>query len=306
MDIICCYLHYFIIIVFVLIAVAFVTLIEQKVLGGLQIRLGPSKVGYWGLLQPFSDAVKLFLKEYTFPRLGNNGLFFFIPFLSLFLVLVLWGVTPTIFGGLTFELGLFFFVAVSSFSVFPILAAGWTSNSKYSLLGGLRAVAQIISYEVSLITVLLRFIWVKRSLRFYQLMKFSFFSFGFFFPLRLIWFASRLAETNRTPYDFSEGESELVSGFNTEYSAGGFTLIFIAEYARIIFISLLFSVFFLQRGLGIFFLFKVFFVVFLFIWVRGTIPRYRYDKLINLAWKRFLPIRLVLLFYYLSFFYRNI
>ena len=124
---------------------------------------------------------------------------------------------------------------------------------------------------------------MKRSLRFYQLIKFSFFSFGFFFPLSLIWFASSLAETNRTPYDFSEGESELVSGFNTEYSAGGFTLIFMAEYASIIFISLLFRVFFLQRGLDIFFLFKVFFVVFLFVWVRGTIPRYRYDKLINLA-----------------------
>ena len=279
---------------------------EQKVLGGLQIRLGPSKVGYWGLLQPFSDAVKLFVKEYTFPRVRNNGLFFFIPFLSLFIILVLWGVTPPNFGGVRFELGLFFFIAVRRFSVFPIIAAGWSSNSKYSLLGGLRAVAQIISYEVRLVTVLLRLIWVKRSLRFHQLMKFSFFSFGFFFPLMLIWFASSLAETNRTPYDFSEGESELVSGFNTEYRAGGFTLIFIAEYARIIFISLLFVVFFLARGLNMFFYLKVFFVVFLFIWVRGTIPRYRYDKLINLAWKRFLPVSLISLFYYLSFFYGNI
>lgn len=302
MGIICCYLNYFINIILILISVAFVTLIEQKILGRVQIRLGPSKVGYWGLLQPFSDAVKLFFKEYTFPRVSNNFFFLIMPFLSLFLVLVLWAVAPTFYGGLRFELGLFFFIAVRRLAVFPILAAGWSSNSKYSLLGGLRAVAQIVSYEVRLATVLLRLIWIKNSLNLHLLIKSSFFSFLFFFPLRLIWFASRLAETNRTPYDFSEGESELVSGFNTEYRAGGFTLIFMAEYARIIFMSLLFCIFFLSRGLTLFFIFKVFFVVFLFVWVRGTIPRYRYDKLMGLAWKRFLPASLICLFYYISFF----
>lgn len=288
--------------VFVLVVVAFVTLIEQKVLGGVQIRLGPSKVGYWGLLQPFSDAVKLFAKEYTFPRVGNNIFFLAIPFMSLFLVLVLWLVTPFIFGGVSFELGLLFFICVRRIRVFPILAAGWSSNSKYSLLGGLRGVAQMISYEVSLATVLLRLIWVKTSLNLTLLIQYSYFSLGFFFPLRLIWFASSLAETNRTPYDFSEGESELVSGFNTEYRAGGFTIIFIAEYASIIFIGLLFSSFFLCSSVSIFYMLKTIFVVFLFIWVRGTIPRYRYDKLINLSWKRFLPVSLISLFYYISFF----
>lgn len=285
-----------------LIAVAFVTLIEQKVLGGVQIRLGPSKVGYWGLLQPFSDAVKLFVKEYTFPRARNIFIFLIIPFLSLFLVLVLWIIFPTLFGGISFELGLLFFICVSSLAVFPILAAGWASNSKYALLGGLRGVAQIISYEVRLATVLLSLVWAKASLNLSILIKYSYFSVGFFFPLILIWFASSLAETNRTPYDFSEGESELVSGFNTEYRAGGFTLIFIAEYARIIFMALLFSVFFFSVERSFFFILKTFFIVFIFIWVRGTMPRYRYDKLMGLAWKRFLPVRLVCLFYYISFF----
>ena len=285
-----------------LIAVAFVTLIEQKVLGGLQIRLGPSKVGYWGLLQPFSDAVKLFVKEYTFPRASNIIVFLAMPFLSLFLVLALWMVFPSLFGGISFELGLLFFICVRSLAVFPLLAAGWASNSKYSLLGGLRGVAQIISYEVRLATVLLSLIWAKASLNLSQIMAHSYFSVGFFFPLIMIWFASSLAETNRTPYDFSEGESELVSGFNTEYSAGGFTMIFMAEYASIIFMSMLFSVFFFSTSSSFFFILKTFFVVFLFVWVRGTMPRYRYDKLMGLAWKSFLPVSLICLFYYLSFF----
>lgn len=288
--------------ILVLIAVAFVTLMEQKVLGGLQIRLGPSKVGYWGLLQPFSDAVKLFVKEYTFPRVSNVIVFLIIPFLSLFLVLILWIIFPPLYGGLCFELGLIFFICIRRLAVFPILAAGWASNSKYSLLGGLRGVAQIISYEVRLATVLLSLIWAKSSLNLSVLIRHSYFSMGFFFPLVLIWFASRLAETNRTPYDFSEGESELVSGFNTEYRAGGFTLIFIAEYASIIFIALLFRSFFLSTTASSVFILKTFLVVFIFIWVRGTIPRYRYDKLMDLAWKRFLPVRLTCLFYYISFF----
>lgn len=298
-------LRYILIIICVPVCVAFVTLLEQKVLGGIQIRLGPSKVGYWGLLQSFADAVKLFFKEIRIPRIRNISFFFFIPILSFFLVLFLWSVFPLCFGGLSFELGIFFFFCVRGIGVFPILVSGWTSNSKYSLLGGIRRVAQIISYEVRLAVVLLRLIWVSNSLRFYKIILNYKFCWGFFLfiPLSFIWFVSSLAETNRTPYDFSEGESELVSGFNTEYSSGGFTLIFLSEYASIIFISFLFSIFFFCSSIDIFFILKGFFLVFCFIWVRGTIPRFRYDKLIYLSWKRFLPIRLFVLFYYLCFIY---
>lgn len=288
-------------IIFLLIRVAFITLIEQKILGGVQIRLGPNKVGFWGLLQPFADAVKLFVKEARVPRMGNIFLFFSIPSISLFIVLVLWLVFPIINRGLSFELGLIFFICVRGVRVFPILTSGWASNSKYSLLGGFRAVAQIVSYEVSLATVLLRLIWISNSFNLLNLIKNSYLSWGIFvfFPLGLVWFASRLAETNRTPYDFSEGESELVSGFNTEYRAGGFTLIFIAEYASIIFIRILFALFFIRRRVNIFLFLKGILVAFAFVWVRGTIPRFRYDKLIFLAWKRFLPVRLLALIYYL-------
>ena len=298
-------MNYLLIVICVPVTVAFVALLEQKVLGGVQIRLGPSKVGYWGLLQSFADAVKLFLKEISLPRIRNFSFFFAIPIISLFLVLFLWSVFPLIFGGVSFELGIFFFFCVRGVGVFPILVSGWTSNSKYSLLGGMRSVAQIVSYEVSLAVVLLSLIWVSCSLNFLMVVERYKFCWGLFifFPLALIWFASSLAETNRTPYDFSEGESELVSGFNTEYRSGRFTLIFIAEYARIIFIRFLFSIFFLSSSISFIIVLKGFFLVFLFIWVRGTIPRYRYDKLIYLSWKRFLPVSLLCLCYYLIIFF---
>nr|YP_003875586.1 NADH dehydrogenase subunit 1 [Caprella mutica]ADA69731.1 NADH dehydrogenase subunit 1 [Caprella mutica] len=297
-----CVLNYLVLMILVLVCVAFVTLMEQKLLGGVQIRLGPSKVGFWGILQPFSDAVKLFSKEYTFPRVSNNFLFLLMPFFSLFLMLSLWMVFPLVFGGFCFSLGILFFICVMSLAVFPILAAGWSSNSKYPMLGGLRGVAQMVSYEVSLLTILLSLIWASNSLEFSEMKENSGFSIGFFFPLMMVWFVSSLAETNRTPYDFSEGESELVSGFNTEYSAGGFTLIFMAEYASIIFMGALFSVFFLFSLNSLFFCFFSVFMVFMFVWVRGTLPRYRYDKLMNLAWKSFLPVSLMMLGYYTSFF----
>nr|YP_009710405.1 NADH dehydrogenase subunit 1 [Ampithoe lacertosa]QFX74907.1 NADH dehydrogenase subunit 1 [Ampithoe lacertosa] len=305
MEFLLIFLNYLLMVICVPVTVAFVALLEQKVLGGVQIRLGPSKVGYWGLLQSFADAVKLFLKEISLPRMSNFSFFFAMPIMSLFLVLFLWSVFPLIFGGVSFELGIFFFFCVSGVGVFPILVSGWTSNSKYSLLGGMRSVAQMVSYEVSLAVVLLSLIWVSCSLNFLMVVESYKFCWGLFifFPLALIWFASSLAETNRTPYDFSEGESELVSGFNTEYSSGSFTLIFMAEYASIIFMSFLFSIFFLSSSISFMIILKGFFLVFLFIWVRGTMPRYRYDKLMYLSWKSFLPVSLLCLCYYLMMFF---
>lgn len=181
--------------------------------------------------------------------------------------------------------GFLFFMGVRGVAVYPILRRGWSSNCKYSILGSLRAVAQIISYEIRLAIILLRLIWLinRFNLRGVLAGGGGIWNLLFVLPLRLIWFASRLAETNRTPYDFAEGESELVSGFNTEYRAGGFTMIFMAEYASILFIRALFVVLFIRSAIGAVFFVKIIVVSCLFIWVRGTIPRYRYDKLINLA-----------------------
>nr|YP_010946504.1 NADH dehydrogenase subunit 1 [Diploptera punctata]WGO57222.1 NADH dehydrogenase subunit 1 [Diploptera punctata] len=293
-----------ILLICVLVGVAFLTLLERKVLGYVHIRKGPNKVGFIGILQPFSDAIKLFSKEQTFPLTSNYISYYFAPIFSLFLSLLLWMIFPYLSGFHSFELGVLFFLSCTSLGVYTVMVAGWASNSNYSLLGGLRAVAQTISYEVSLALILLSFIFLVGS---YNLMLFNMFQdylwFIFLtFPLSLVWFTSCLAETNRTPFDFAEGESELVSGFNVEYSSGGFALIFLAEYASILFMSMLFCVIFLGCDVSsLLFYFKLSFISFLFIWVRGTLPRYRYDKLMYLAWKSFLPLSLNYLLFFMGF-----
>nr|AHY86328.1 NADH dehydrogenase subunit 1 [Epeorus sp. JZ-2014] len=285
----------------VLVGVAFLTLLERKVLGYIQIRKGPNKVGFWGIPQPFADAIKLFTKEQTYPVLSNYLPYYISPIFSLFLALMVWLIMPYLTGLHNFSLGLLFFLCCTSLGVYTVMVAGWASNSNYALLGGLRAVAQTISYEVSLALILLSFVFLIGS---YSLLDFKIYQeYGWFlflsFPLALAWFASCLAETNRTPFDFAEGESELVSGFNVEYSSGGFALIFMAEYASILFMSMLFCVLFLGCDvLSILFYLKLVFLAFAFIWVRGTLPRFRYDKLMFLAWKSFLPLSLNYLIFF--------
>nr|YP_009573132.1 NADH dehydrogenase subunit 1 [Macromia daimoji]QBF44112.1 NADH dehydrogenase subunit 1 [Macromia daimoji] len=302
-DIILNVLSVIILFICVLVSVAFLTLLERKVLGYIQIRKGPNKVGYCGIVQPFSDAIKLFTKEQTFPVTSNYFPYYASPIFSLFISLLIWLILPFYHGGLDFELGLLFFLCCTSVGVYTVMIAGWSSNSVYALLGGLRAVAQTISYEVSLALVLMSFIFLGGG---YNLLIFSEYqSYLWFiflsFPLCIIWFASCLAETNRTPFDFAEGESELVSGFNIEYSSGGFALIFMAEYASILFMSMLTVVLFLGGGLySLYFILKLVFISFIFIWVRGTLPRYRYDKLMYLAWKSFLPVSLNYLIFFLG------
>nr|AYW52625.1 NADH dehydrogenase subunit 1 [Elateridae sp. JWH-2018] len=291
-----------ILIICVLVGVAFLTLLERKVLGYIQIRKGPNKVGFAGVPQPFSDAIKLFCKEQTFPLMSNYWSYYFSPIFNLFLALILWLSIPFLSGLYFFNFSILFFLCVSSLGVYTIMIAGWASNSNYSLLGGLRAVAQTISYEVSLVLILLSFLVLIGSLSLNDLFIFQSMVWFIFlcFPLALMWFVSSLAETNRTPFDFAEGESELVSGFNVEYSSGGFALIFLAEYANILFMSFLFCLLFLGGNLisWLFFL-KVVFLSFMFIWARGTLPRFRYDKLMYLAWKSFLPVSLnYLLFFF--------
>nr|AYB71587.1 NADH dehydrogenase subunit 1 [Platorchestia sp. AKP-2018] len=300
MEVIIVFINYLLVFILVLVSVAFITLFERKVLGSAQIRVGPNFVGYWGVLQPFSDAIKLFTKETTMLWSSNVFVYLVSPVFSLSLMLVIWSLYPFLNGGLVFAFSLMFFVSISGLSVYPIISSGWSSNCKYSILGSLRAVAQMISYEVSLIMVLLSIIWVNNSFNMDKILCFQslMFNFFFFFPLSLIWLVSMLAETNRTPYDFSEGESELVSGFNTEYGAGGFSLIFMAEYGNILFMSLFFVVLFFGGDSGMFL--KTMVITFWFIWVRATMPRYRYDKLMGLAWKSFLPITLFsFMMYYL-------
>lgn len=279
----------------VLIGVAFLTLLERKVLGYIQIRKGPNKLGFIGILQPFSDAIKLFTKEQIYPIYSNYFAYYFSPIFSFFLSLLIWMVIPYYFNLISFNLGFLFFFCCTSIGVYTLIVAGWSSNSNYALLGGLRAVAQTISYEVRLALIILSVIIIIID---FNLLKFNNYQRTIWFmfiilPLSLCWLSSRLAETNRTPFDFAEGERELVSGFNIEYRRGGFALIFLAEYSRILFIRILFILIYVGGyDLRIFFYLKLAFISFFFIWVRGTLPRYRYDKLMYLAWKRYLPLSL--------------
>nr|AXS66210.1 NADH dehydrogenase subunit 1 [Tenebrionoidea sp. 24 KM-2017] len=288
-------------VIFVLLGVAFLTLLERKVLGYIQFRKGPNKLGFMGLLQPFSDALKLFSKEQVYPIKSNYILYYISPLLNLVLSLFIWMSMPFFVGFINFSLSSLFFISISSLSVYSIMMAGWSSNSNYSYLGGIRCIAQTISYEVSLSLIFMGFLIMILSMNLMNFMKFQQFSWLliFMFPVCLMWLVSSLAETNRTPFDFAEGESELVSGFNVEYSSGSFAMIFLAEYSSIIFMSMICVLIFMGGDLfSLFFFLKLVFMSFLWIWVRGILPRFRYDKLMYLAWKSFLPSILSFLLYY--------
>nr|AJG02612.1 NADH dehydrogenase subunit 1 [Pieris brassicae] len=296
-------LGFIILFIGVLVGVAFLTLMERKVLGYIQIRKGPNKIGYMGILQPFSDGIKLFSKEQTYLNYSNYLYYYYSPIIGFFLSLVIWMMIPYSFNIIMFNLGVLFFFCCTSVGVYILLMAGWSSNSNYSMLGSLRAVAQTISYEVSLALIfgsslILIMDFNMLSLKIFQENIWFLF---LMFPLSLCMFSSMLAETNRTPFDFAEGESELVSGFNIEYSSGGFALIFLAEYSSILFMSLMFVLLYMGGyTLSFIFYFKLSFISFLFIWVRGTLPRYRYDKLMYLCWKVYLPISLNMMILYLG------
>nr|ATC73032.1 NADH dehydrogenase subunit 1 [Osbornellus sp. EMHAU-2015-Zz052506] len=281
--------------VFVMVSVGFFTLLERSVLGYIQLRKGPNKVGYAGLLQPFSDGMKLFMKEQFFPINSNYMIYMICPILGLMQSLFIWILFPFYINCMEFNLGLMFFLCCSSLSIYSIMVCGWSSNSLYSMLGCIRSISQAISYEVSLSLILLCYFFLVDS---YNFMSFYLFQSKIWllfisFPLFLSWLSCCMAESNRTPFDFSEGESELVSGFNIEYGGGGFALLFISEYSSIIFLCLLSCVVFLGSNLNsLTFFFKVIMMCFFFIWVRATLPRYRYDKLMYLAWKCYLPLSL--------------
>nr|AFA33969.1 NADH dehydrogenase subunit 1 [Coccinella septempunctata]UXW88390.1 NADH dehydrogenase subunit 1 [Coccinella septempunctata] len=303
MDFILMFTVMIILMISVLVGVAFLTLLERKVLGYIQIRKGPNKVGYMGILQPFSDAIKLFSKEQVFPYMANFLIFLLSPILNLLLSLLLWVSIPFYCYLFKFNFSVLFFFSISSLGVYTIMLSGWSSNSNYSLLGSLRSVAQTISYEVSMFLILLSFLVLVFSLNLYSFMEFQKFIWLFFLniPLSFMWLISSLAETNRTPFDFAEGESELVSGFNIEYSGVNFAFIFMAEYSNILFMSMISVLIFLGGDfLSWSFFMKLTMLSFGWIWIRGTLPRYRYDKLMYLSWKVFLPVALNFFMFNLS------
>lgn len=282
----------------VLVNVAFITLAERKLLGLSQSRVGPNKVGVVGLAQPFADAIKLFSNQNSAPLSSNFLIYFAAPVIRISLALTSWCLIPRFRGIVTFTHSVLLMIVLLRFRVYPLLLSGWSSNRKYSILGALRGVAQTISYEIRLSVVLMFLLIVCMSLRLFNIRVIRhWYGVGFVSPVRLfLWLISFLAETNRTPFDFSEGESELVSGFNIEYCRTGFAILFMAEYARIYFRAVLSCVIWLGTwNLCIECHILAWCLVSGWVWVRATLPRYRYDLLIGLAWKRFLPISLRIL-----------
>jgi NADH-quinone oxidoreductase subunit H len=293
-----------------LIGVAYLTLAERKVLAAMQLRKGPNVVGPFGMLQPFADALKMLMKETIIPSGANRLLFLMAPMLTFALAMLAWAVIPVNEGwmGADINVGILYLFAISSLGVYGIIIAGWASNSKYAFLGAMRSAAQMVSYEVSIGFVLVSVLLCVGSLNLSDIVlaqRHIWFCIPLF-PMFIVFFISGLAETNRSPFDLPEGESEIVAGFFVEYSAMSFALFFLGEYANMILMSAMTSILFLGGWLApfgvapftwipgvIWFLLKICFVLFFFLWVRATFPRYRYDQLMRLGWKVFLPLSLL-------------
>ncbi|MFK7866037.1 MAG: NADH-quinone oxidoreductase subunit NuoH [Alphaproteobacteria bacterium] len=297
------------VIVPVVLSVAYLTLAERKVIGWMQLRKGPNVVGPFGLLQPISDGIKLFLKETIIPSGANSILFMLAPMLTFILALIAWAVIPFDDGWVLADInvGVLYLFAISSLGVYGIIIAGWASNSKYAFLGALRSAAQMVSYEVSIGFVLVAVLLLSGSLNLSVIVKSQAGLWNIIpmFPMFVVFVISALAETNRAPFDLPEAEAELVSGYNVEYSAMSFALFFLGEYANMILMSAMTAILFLGGWLPImdiapfnwipgpiWFALKIAFVLFIFLWARATFPRYRYDQLMRLGWKVFLPFSL--------------
>ena len=293
----------------VLLSVAYLTLAERKVMAAMQMRQGPNVVGPFGLLQPFADALKMLMKETIIPTGASRLLFLLAPLLTMTLAMIAWAVIPVSDGWAiaNINVGVLYLFAISSLGVYGIVIAGWASNSKYAFLGALRSAAQMVSYEVSMGFVMVTVLLCAGSLNLTDIVRAQ--QHVFFvvplFPMFVIFFISTLAETNRAPFDLPEGESEIVGGFHVEYGAMTFGLFFLGEYANMILMSAMTSILFLGGWLSplpfvpftwipgpFWFIAKTCFILFMFIWVRATFPRFRYDQLMRLGWKVFLPLSL--------------
>nr|ATB23376.1 NADH dehydrogenase subunit I [Abavorana luctuosa] len=292
----------------ILLAVAFLTLVERKILGYMQHRKGPNVVGPFGLLQPIADGLKLFTKEPIRPSSSSQILFILAPTLALTLAMIMWTPFPLPTPYSNLNLSILFILAISSLTVYTILGSGWASNSKYALIGALRAVAQTISYEVTLALIILCTVFLAGGFTLSTLnsLQQHIWLILPFWPLAFMWFISTLAETNRAPFDLTEGESELVSGFNVEYAGGPFALFFLAEYANILMMNTLTTIIFLGSSMPSLILSapllmaKASMLSLLFLWVRASYPRFRYDQLMHLLWKNFLPLTLALIILHIS------
>ena len=293
-----------------LIGVAYLVYAERKVMGAMQLRQGPMTVGAFGLLQTFADAIKLFSKEIIIPSAAHRVVFILAPVLTMLLSMIAWSVIPVSQGWVIADInvGILYLFAVSSMGVYGVLMAGWASNSKYAFLGGMRSAAQMVSYEVSMGLVIVCVLLCTGSLNLTDIVVTPrpWWVNVMLFPMFIVFVVSILAECNRAPFDLPEGESELSGGFLVEYSAAAFMLFFLAEYANMILMSAMATILFLGGWLPpfgieslavvpgvVWFVLKVSFILFVYIWVRATLPRYRYDQLMRLGWKIFLPFTLI-------------
>lgn len=297
------FINLFLILLVVLVGVAFLTLLERKILGYVQIRKGPNKVGIFGIFQPFSDAVKLFNKEVFIIFKSSYYLFYIRPILLFFLILMNWLLIPIITNIYYINYSVLLIIVILTLIGYMFLFMRWSSNSIYSMIGSIRIIAQILSYEVRLIIIILVIIILRERCSLVEFIEWQIYIWFIFilFPLFMVFFIRILAELNRTPIDFVEGESELVSGFNVEYFRGGFAIIFIAEYGMIIFFSYVLLLIFTSLGYSLRMFIILNFIISLVIFMRGILPRMRYDVLIYLCWKIILPFILMYILYILSF-----
>ena len=298
-----------IIVIPLMLSVAYLTYAERKIIGWMQVRIGPNRVGWQGLLQPIADAVKLLMKEIIIPSGANKGLFILGPILAIAPALAAWAVIPFAENWVLADInaGLLYVMAITSMGVYGVIVAGWASNSKYAFLGAMRSAAQIVSYEIAMGFALVGVLMASQSLNLTDIVNgqaggIHHWYFLPLFPLFVVYLISGVAETNRAPFDVAEGESEIVAGFHVEYSGMAFAVFFLAEYANMILIAALTTLMFLGGWLSplpflpdgfIWWAMKVAFVLFLFLWFRATFPRYRYDQIMRLGWKVFIPITIV-------------